>query len=262
MKNILIFITSLIVLFSAQSNAQVPVGNAKISDTINRTDSSGNKVGYWIEKQGDFTYKGEYISGQKEKNWIGYYPNNFVFKLEYYSNGLKDGISMQFDRRGKIVLIENYKKGLAHGQTINYGSYSETPMVETDYANGMRNGLYRIYYDNAKIQEETWYKDDLKNGLSRWNKKSGQKLAEYNYKSGYFDGIQKVYYENDSLQSVNNYSNNLLSGESKEYYRNGKVKISGKYILGQKDGAWTEYDELGKVQKVTKYKNGLDVKKK
>ena len=262
MKTILICITAIMLAFPVFSFAQEPANDGKLPDTVNQTDSFGNKVGYWIEKKSDISYKGEYIANKKEKNWIGYYSNNFIYKVEYYSNGLKDGISMQFDRHGKITLIENFKKGLPHGQTINYGAFNETPMAVTDFANGKRNGLYRLYYDNAKIQEESWFKDDLKNGLSRWNNKSGQRMAEYNYKMGNFDGIQKTYYENDSLQSVSNYADNKLSGESKEYYRNGKVKVSGTYVNGQKEGAWTEYDELGKPAKVTKYKDGVDVRKK
>ena len=262
MTTILIFLTTLILAFPAHSFAQVPVSDAKLPDSVNRTDSFGNKVGYWIEKQGDISYKGEYVANKKVNNWVGYYSNNFIYKLEFYTNGVKDGILMQFDRRGKITLIENYKNGVLHEQTSNYGSFGETPNAVTDFLNGKRNGLYRLYYDNAKIQEESWFKDDLKNGISRFNNKSGQRLAEYNYKLGNFDGIQKTYYENDSIQSLSNYVNNLLTGESKEYYRNGKVKISGMYVLGQKEGAWTEFDELGKVQKVVKYKNGVEVNKK
>ncbi len=262
MKAIVIFLTSLILLFPAHSFAQAKAADEKVPDTINRTDSYGNKVGFWVEKQGEISYKGEYVANKKEKNWVGYYPNSFIYKLEYYANGLKDGISMQFDRHGKITLIENYKKGMSHGQTLNYGTFSETPMAVTDYANGKRNGMYRLYYDNAKIQEESWFRDDLKNGISRWNNKSGQKLCEYNYKLGNFDGIQKTFYENDTLQSVTNYKDNKLSGESKEYYRNGQLKLTGNYLNGQKDGAWTEYDELGKVVKVYKYKEGVEVRKK
>ena len=262
MKKNLSFLLTLMVVISMQLAAQVTTNDAKIPDSLNRTDASGYKVGTWIEKLGEITYKGEFVANKKVKNWIGYYPNNLIYKIEYFNNGIKDGISIQFDRKGKISLVENFKNGLAHGQTIYYNQFNENPLSETDYAFGKKNGVYRQYYDNAKIQEESWFQDDLKNGISRWNNKTGQRIAEYNYKAGNFDGLQKTFYENDSLQSLNNYQDNKLSGEAKEYYRNGKVKISGKYINGQKDGTWTEYDELGKVDKVTKYKNGVELLRK
>ena len=262
MKRLLIFLTLMIAFMPWQMNGQTVAKDFKYPDSVNRTDSYGNKFGYWIEKQGEMTYKGEYVTNKKVKNWIGYYPNNFIYKVEYFSNGVKDGISLQFDRHGKITILENYKNGLAHGQTVYYSQYSETPLSETEYTNGKKNGLFRQYYDNAKLQEDTWFKDDLKNGKSKWFNKNGQMIAEYNYKDGNFDGIQKTFYENDTVQSVSNYIDNKQSGESKEYYRNGKLKLSGKYLLGQKDGLWTEYDELGKVTKVTRFKEGEEEKKK
>jgi antitoxin component YwqK of YwqJK toxin-antitoxin module len=262
MKKIVSFLLTIVVVIPLLMNAQVAASDGKLPDTVNRNDANGNKIGYWIEKSGELTYKGEYDANKKVKNWVGYYPNNLIYKLEYFTNGEKDGISIQFDRKGKISLVEYYKNGLTHGQTVYYSQFNESPVSETEYAFGKKNGLYRQYYDNGKIQEESWFKDNLKNGLSRWNNKSGQRLAEYNYKDGNFDGLQKTFYENDTLQTTSNYTGNQLSGESKEYFRNGKLKVSGNYLNGQKDGVWTEYDELGKVQKVTRFKDGVEVKKK
>lgn len=262
MKRFFSFLLVMIIVIPLQMNGQATTADTKLPDSVNRTDPNGNKVGFWIEKSGEFTYKGEYEANKKVKSWIGYYPNNSIYKVEYYSNGIKDGISIQFDRKCKISLVEHYKNGLAHGQTILYSQFNDTPLSETEYAFGKKNGLYRQYYDNSKIQEDSWYKDDLKDGISRWNNKNGQRIAEYNYKAGNFDGLQKTFYENDTLQATTNYTGNKLSGESREYYRNGKLKLSGKYVDGKKDGAWTEYNELGKVEKVTRYKDGEELKKK
>ena len=262
MKKLLCFLFTLTIVIPLQLNAQVATIENKIPDSVNRTNSNGDKVGYWIEKTADITYKGEYRANKKVKNWIGFYPNNMISKIEYFNNGVKDGISIQFDKKGKISVIENFKNGLAHGQTIYYSQYGETPSSEAEYTFGKKNGVYRQYYENGKIQEESWFQDDLKNGISIWNNKNGVLIAEYKYKAGNFDGLQKTFYAKDTLQSVENYKNNQLSGESVEYYRNGKVKLSGNYINGQKDGPWTEYNESGKVEKVVRYKNGAELNKK
>ena len=261
MKKLFLLIIATLLFAPWQLNAQVKNSDQTKDVAPNLTDANGNKNGLWSEKEGDVTWKGEYIANKKVKNWVGYYPNNYISKVEYYTNGWKDGVNIQFDRKGKVTLIENYKNDKLDGQTIYYGVYTETPLSETEYYDGKKNGLFRQYYDNGKIQEETWFKGDRKNGLSRWNNKAGQRIAEYNYVLGNFEGIQKTFYENDSLQSYNIYINNKLSGEAKEYYRNGKVKLSGKYIDGLKEGAWTEYDELGKIQRMIKYKNGQELTK-
>ncbi len=262
MKKNIIIIFALLLSVSLNMNAQDAANDNKVPDTINRKDANGSMYGYWIEKRGELTYKGFYADNKKVRDWVGYYPTNVIYKVEYYTNGVKEGISIQFDRKGKISLVEHFKNGLTHGQSVLYSQYNEMPVSETDYLLGKKNGVYRQFYENAKIQEESYYLDDLKNGSSKWNNKNGQRIAEYNYKAGNFDGLQKTFYENDSIQTLSNYVENKLSGESKEYYRNGKLKLSGKYVNGVKDGAWTEYDELGKVSTVTRFKEGEEVKKK
>ncbi len=263
MKKILILLTLIALIVPAHLTAQVkPAQTVKASDmnlpdSVNHLDANGLKTGFWIERQGELTSKGNYFSSRKSGNWVTYYSNSALHKLEFFTDGVKDGISLQFDRKGKLTLQENYSKGLLHGQTIYYGQYTETPMSETFFANGKKNGQFRQYYDNSKIQEDTYFKNDLKDGSSRWYSKNGRMIAEYNYKDGNFEGLQKTYYENDTLQTQSFYTGNLLSGDYKECYRNGKVKVSGKYVAGLKEGTWTEYDELGKPQKVTKFKAGV-----
>jgi antitoxin component YwqK of YwqJK toxin-antitoxin module len=258
-KSFLLFFA--VLLLSGLVYAQVKTPDVPQGNTPNLTDANGNKYGLWSEKVNELNWKGEYIANKKVKTWVGYFSNNFIGKLENYSNGWKDGILIQFDRKGKVTLIENYKNDKLDGQVFYYGSSVETPLSESEYSDGKKNGLFRQYYDNGKIQEETWFKDDKKNGQSKWNNKAGQRIALYNYNLGNFDGIQKTFYENDSIQTINNYSNNIQTGESKEFYRNGRMKLSGNYLNGIKEGSWTEYDELGKVQRVVKYKNGQEVKK-
>jgi antitoxin component YwqK of YwqJK toxin-antitoxin module len=242
--------------------AQVPGTVTNLPDTVNRTDDKGNKTGFWIEKLGDKTFKGDYADNVRIKCWVGYYANDAIYALEYYDKGLKDGISIQLDRKGKISLVEHYRNGQLSGKKILYSQYSDRPVAESEYLQGKKNGVHRQFYETGKVQEETWYKDDLKHGSSVWNDKNGKKLVEYWYKEGNFDGVQKTYYDNDSLQTVTNYLNNNLSGESREYYRNGKLKLSGKYVDGKKEGVWTEYDELGKISKTIKYKDGVETVKK
>ncbi|MCX6282549.1 MAG: hypothetical protein NTU51_11370 [Bacteroidetes bacterium] len=229
---------------------------AKPGDTINKTDVSGLRTGYWEEKSGEVMNKGTYNQSKKEGCWIGFYPNNVIAKLEYFKNGLREGPSVQLDRRGKVSMFETYHQGTLSGQQIVYSQVADFPVSETNYFMGVKNGLYRLYYDNGKIQEESNYLQNMKDGPSRWFNKNGRMMAEYNYKSGSFEGVQKTFYDNDTVQVRSNYVKNELSGEYKEFYRNGKPKITGKYLNGLKEGPWIEYDETGKAVKTTKYKAG------
>ena len=124
------------------------------------------------------------------------------------------------------------------------------PVSEINYLNGKkRTGKSMIYYDNGKVQEESYYKNEIKTGLTKWFNKSGKRVAEYNYENGEFQGLQTTFYDSDTIQATTEYTNNVQNGEYKEYYRNGIVKLQGNYINGTKEGSWIEFDELGKAVK-------------
>lgn len=247
---------ALCIFFSTSVFSQT-TNEKKSSDTLNRYDASRMKTGYWEEREGEFMMKGYYVNDKRINNWIGYHPNHMIQKIEFYTNGIKNGISVQFDRKGKIISVDFYKNGLLNGTSTTYNQFSESPVSETNYLTGKKNGVVRLYYDNGKLQEESYFADDKKDGSSKWFTKTGKTVAIYNYGQGEFEGAQKTFFENDTLQVLSNYSRNKLSGEYKEFYRNGKAKITGRYTEGLKDGIWTDYNELGIQQRVLKFKLGV-----
>jgi len=254
MKTVRLFLFTALISLPLLQFAQTPMIFFK-GDSVNRMNEQNLKTGFWMERNGEYTHQGFYINSKKEGNWVTFLSNDMVFKLETWKNGLKDGISLQFDRKSKMTGMENYKAGELNGLCVYYAPASDFPQKEMSYNMGKLEGMYRIFYENGKIQEESFYKDNQKSGPSRWYGKTGRMIAMYNYVNNQFDGMQRTYYENDTTQCISNYANNLLNGEYKEYYRNGVLKLSGKYIDGLKEGDWIEYDETGNRLKTTKYKN-------
>ena len=126
MKKVLILIVLSLCITPWHLSAQQKPAELKKSEAPNLTDGNGNKYGYWTEKEGDITWKGEYVAGKKTKNWAGYYSNNYISKLEYYNNGVRDGILVQFDRKGKVTLVENYKNDKRNSYSFNPSFHSLT----------------------------------------------------------------------------------------------------------------------------------------
>ena len=255
MKTIRLFLFAAVMSVPFFSFSQIPMVFLP-GDSINKLNAQNLKSGFWMERNGEYTNQGSYIDSKKDGTWATFLSNDLLFKLETWKNGEKDGISLQFDRKSKLTGLENYKSGKLNGLCVYYTPGSDFPQKEMSYNMGSLEGMYRIFYDNGKIQEESFYKDNQKSGPSRWYNKGGRMIALYNYAGGQFAGVQRTYYENDTLQCFSNYADNLLNGEYKEYYRNGKVKIQGHYLAGQKEGDWIEYDEAGNRLKTTRYKNG------
>ena len=146
MKRFTSLFVFMIFIFQGYIYAQKSVENQSVSDTVNRADPNGNKIGYWEEKAGEITYKGIYHASRKNGNWIGYYQNNVISGIEFYTNGVKDGIAISIDKRGKISQVEYYKNGLLHGQTSVFNQSGDSPVSQIFYENGKKNGLCRHYY--------------------------------------------------------------------------------------------------------------------
>ena len=52
------------------------------------------------------------------------------------------------------------------------------------YQQGKLEGTLKIYYLRGKIMEEGTYKNDTRDGISRWFNEEGKVTIEYAYKNG------------------------------------------------------------------------------
>ncbi len=247
----------------------------------NKTDAKGLKQGYWEEKSPAGTSKGAYLNDQKDGCWTSYAHDNKLIRIEHFNKGLRDGIAVDIDQRGYLVSEYYYVNNLLEGTAKRF-FYGTNPASLIDYVHGKMNGKKKIYYENSagKIQEESDYKDDVKDGQSNYFSINGDPVAEYIYVNNMLQGVQKTYYPGKKIMSEQEFVDNLEHGFTKEYYENGKLKsegtfvkgalnglwkeydeeghlkVEGNYVNGQMDGKWNEYDAGGKVVKTTRYTNG------
>lgn len=252
---------------------------AQIAD--NKTDANGLKQGLWEEKTAAGTSKGTFVNDQKDGCWTSYAGDGKLIRIENFSKGIRDGISVDIDQRGYLVSETYYVNNLIEGTAKKF-FYGTNPASLIDYVHGKINGKKKIYYENSagKLMEESEYKDDIKNGPSKFYTISGDPIAEYNYVNNMIQGTVKSYYPGKKLMSEQEFSDNLENGFYKEYYDNGKLKsegvyvkgvlngvwkdynedglliVEGTYLNGEKEGKWVEFDPAGKVVKTTKYVKG------
>ena len=125
------------------------------------TDSKGLKNGTWV------TYQGE-----------GGYPA----KIASYVNGKYNGPYVEFDGFGQILLRACYKNNQLHG---NVAKFTNGNLVqESNYKNGVLDGVYKEYSRSGGIQKEINYKEGKLDGPFRYYDENGKINLEYNYKNG------------------------------------------------------------------------------
>ena len=84
------------------------------------------------------TEEGKYRNGEKHGIWYAYHPGGRLIAVQNeYKKGKLDGLSQQFDRRGKKIQSSVYKKGRL-------------------------NGPMRLYNEKGKLTKEVIFKDGKK----------------------------------------------------------------------------------------------------
>lgn len=247
MKKI-IFACLLVVLSISLSLAQT---------TGNQTDANGKKQGSWEEKSPTGTTKGVFIDDKKDGCWSSYTADGKLTRIEHFNKGNLQGIAVEIDQRGYLVSESYFEKNLLEGTAKKF-YYGTSPASIIDYSKGKINGKKKIYYENSsgKIQEESDYKNDIKDGVSNYYSINGDPIVEYIYKNNLIQGVVKSYYPGKKLMSEQEYKDNIENGFYKEYYETAKPKIEGNYTNGSMSGIWKNYDEEGRIAGEGSYLNG------
>jgi antitoxin component YwqK of YwqJK toxin-antitoxin module len=201
------------------------------SDT-NKLDENGKKHGPWkgfFEESKRLRYEGTFEHGKeigtfnyyndtKAVNIIGVrvfsskdnsaYTTFYDQKKNIVSEGkvidkLKEGIWKYYHEASKVIMtLENYKLGKIDGlKTIYYkdGKIAE----ETNYSNGIKNGVYKNFSEKGVLIEFVSYKNDEYDGLATYKDISGKITAQGIFKDGKKIGIWKFYTDGKLVKSEN-----------------------------------------------------------
>lgn len=125
------------------------------------TDAKGLKNGTWVNYQGE-----------------GAYPS----KIANYINGIYNGPYFEFDAFGRMTLKASYKNNKLHGVVLKYLNGDLTQ--ESNYKEGVLDGVYKEYSRNGMLQKEINYKNGKLDGPFRYYDENGKVNLEYLYKAG------------------------------------------------------------------------------
>jgi antitoxin component YwqK of YwqJK toxin-antitoxin module len=206
-------------------------GNLKTIIPYNSEVKDGKVLHY----ENCFLVKEEpFVEGKKEGLQTEYYADssNKIKRTVPFENNVENGIAYHYGKDGRLIELVTYKSGfVANREKINRKDDQ-----------GRKQGVWKTYYSNKRLETERRYKDDLLNGYVKYYNPDGKlEKAEL-----YIDGVKQEGEENKADFTI-----------QKTYHENGVVKEMVSYnMAGKKDGISKSFDKDGNIIEAAFYKNG------
>ena len=253
-----------------QNEKSKPVYSNKVFEDY--SINSDKKDGYYTSfyQNGNKKTEGLFKNGAKDELWVEYFENGKIESQIQYTNDSKNGIWKKYNVKGDTLLIDNYKvdikdglhkefagnivveegtftNGLMTGEWVyrykdgkgnlnGKGSFNNgngSDLGTTGIPKNGREGIWKFYHSNGKLQAECNYLNGKLQGLYKSYFENGVLESEDNYLNGEREGLCKFYYENGTFKSEENYKQSERNGICKFYHPNGKLHIAGDYLNGK-----------------------------
>ncbi len=194
-------------------------------------------------------YNSIYIFSEETKKSI-------LISKELYVEGKLNGKSFYYDSTATLTHTIEYDNGYLHGFEKHYDKtgllnlilrYSHNNLTDSEYINrrgkfGMKQGVWKEFYENERIKTYTNYLNDTINGYYREYDKYGNITKTEFYRNG------KLF-----VQQENGESSFEQKEIKKEFYANGVVKSVGAFKDNVKVGTHVYYDSVGNIENAVIY---------
>jgi antitoxin component YwqK of YwqJK toxin-antitoxin module len=246
----------------------------KVSYVLGR--KNGYTIGFNVPPYRDPMDRGKIILRElyvndKREGLSSYYFSNGQLKEEVlYLNNKKHGIAREYDLEGVIVSLLTYKNG----------TLIDREKINRKDENGLKQGVWKTFYDNNRINYEMNYVDDLLTGAYKEFDEGGNLKVLIQYTQGIIVedldtvamdvDIQNRYDTLGNLIFSGTYRKNVPVGIHRFYAADGKVNNAylysdygvklGEGIItneGKREGEWKLFYEDGSLKAKGRYNNNL-----
>ncbi len=238
------------------------------SDTLNRTNESGLKFGYWIFNYENSKKKeeGSFANDQKEGLWKAYYENGNKKSEIIYKNNRPNGYAKFYYEDGTISEEGIWKINKWVGE---YKMYHKNGKLSYDWNysdNGKRTGEQKYYHQNGKIMIQGKWNEGKEDGVVKQYDETGVLVSERSFVDGKQDPSSIKYYDNNNKTNTTvkeEPKTNQESDDKKDWpegynrvWLNKVLQAEGFYDGKRlKDGKKYYYTQAGKLEKTVIYKD-------
>ena len=157
---------------------------------------------------------------------------------------------------GGILVQGKLVKGMKEGLWRFYYDFGAPQKME-EYHLGKKNGIAVTYDRSGFIQFDETYKNDELDGISLKYINGGKVKSQIEYKNGKLDGRKLLNYDDGTHQEESYWKNGIKNGITKWYYQKNVVMMESNYKDGKLNGLSNTYNNSGKL-----IKTGLNINDK
>lgn len=220
---------SLLILFNISVLAQ---------NDYNKTDDLGRRQGKWVDyhDNGQMRYEGEFKNNEPIGEFLYYSEEgkltakmiyekrkgkemtpqistcemysgngNIIARGRYSDRKKHESWEYYSETDGALILKENYDNGVLTGTSTVFSPITHNITEETEYLNGIKNGICNKYYDNGRPMVKMSYKDDKLDGSYVSYYPNGVPKEEGMFKEGMKVGEWKTYDMEENVVSIDNF---------------------------------------------------------
>jgi len=209
-------------------------------DTLNQTDLTGLKQGYWRKsnQNGLLIYEGHFKDNIPFGKFTYYYANGKVRTLSVISDEGRVARSTSWFPNGRMMAKGKYINEKKDSVWQFFSEIDGSLVSEENYEAGVKEGIENVFYPGKGIAEIITWRQGKKEGL---------------WEQFYDDGTRKL---------KGTYRNDEKEGALETFFVSGKILCTGQYKNGHQDGIWSYYDEMGNLTIKEYYESGVLVKTK
>jgi len=208
-----------------------------------KIDPDGYNVFYY--ENGTVSSEGTMKNGQPDGYWKTYHENGNIKSEGNRKNFELDSVWTFYNDTGKVILQISYLIGKKNGIRK---TFQKDEILEENFKDDIKQGLTRYYYPTGELKKSIVFIDGLEEGVAREYAKDGRVIQLIVYEKGYIIDIE----------NINRYDGSKLKqGKWIYFYNDGNIRLDGQYRNDLKHGYFKDYTREGNLISTTKYVDGV-----
>jgi antitoxin component YwqK of YwqJK toxin-antitoxin module len=126
--------------------------------------------------------EGLLLNGERNGSWTIFQSNGKPHIVNSYVNGRKNGLTMEYDKNGRVLKEANFINDQFDGSYKEFRMY--IPFRDSNFKNGKYDGMHKEFDQQGNLQKEMEFKNGVQHGVMNYYNLEGEITVTYQFENG------------------------------------------------------------------------------